>query len=310
MKSHHLQETSLRYFLEVVRCGSIREASVRLNVATSAISRQIAGLENMLDTVLFERRPRGMVPSAAGEVLAAHARNSALEAERVVADILALQGLRGGTVRITSAEGMALEFLPRKIAAFRSRYPAIRFHLNVGNATEVSRRVREGEADIGVTFSRVPEKDIFVQYRQRAPVMALVRPGHPLTKFKQVTLAQIAVHPIVLPEGDSTIRQLFDIACSHQRLLIEPVLTSNYYAALDNFILACDAVSITGELSVRYRVADGAMVVIPIRDRGMDGRDIQLQTLVGRTLPIAVGTFLEFLKTEMSEDCRVEKSQM
>jgi hypothetical protein len=64
MKSQQLQDTALRYFLEVVRCGSISEASQRLNVASSAISRQISSLEETLDTVLFERRPRGMVLSA------------------------------------------------------------------------------------------------------------------------------------------------------------------------------------------------------------------------------------------------------
>ena len=56
MKSQYLQDTALRYFLEVVRCGSIAAASQRLNVASSAISRQISNLESLLDTVLFEPR--------------------------------------------------------------------------------------------------------------------------------------------------------------------------------------------------------------------------------------------------------------
>ena len=120
MKSRHLQEPALRYFLEVVRCGSITEASKRLNVAISAISRQIARLEDLLGMVLFERRPRGMVLSAAGEVLAAHARKSALEADRVVSDILALQGQRSGNVRLASTEGFAVEYLPHVIEIGRA----------------------------------------------------------------------------------------------------------------------------------------------------------------------------------------------
>jgi len=119
MKSQHLQDTALRYFLEVVRCGSISEASQRLNVASSAISRQISSLEDMLDTVLFERRPRGMVLSAGGEMLAAHAQKVALEADRVVADLLALKGLRSGRIRVAASEGFGIEFLPRLISAFQ-----------------------------------------------------------------------------------------------------------------------------------------------------------------------------------------------
>ena len=51
-----LQEPALRYFLEVVKAGSLTGAAERMNVATSAVSRQIARLEKEMDTLLFERR--------------------------------------------------------------------------------------------------------------------------------------------------------------------------------------------------------------------------------------------------------------
>ncbi|WP_163017716.1 LysR family transcriptional regulator, partial [Pseudomonas viridiflava] len=80
MQLYGVQSTALRYFLEVARCGSISEASTRLNVASSAVSRQISKLERELDAVLFERQARGMVLSEAGTRLAAYARKSQLEA--------------------------------------------------------------------------------------------------------------------------------------------------------------------------------------------------------------------------------------
>ncbi|AMP00184.1 bacterial regulatory helix-turn-helix, lysR family protein [Collimonas arenae] len=295
MKSHQLQETSLRYFLEVVRCGSISEASQRLNVASSAISRQITGLEQILDTVLFERRPRGMVLSAGGEVLAAHALKSALEADRVVADLLSLKGLKSGRIRIASTEGFAIDFLPRLISDFQKKYPAIVFQLYVGPPASVSRQVREGNADIGLTFSRIPEPNIKVVHQQPAPVMAIMRKDHPLSQFKQVSLSQLAAYPIALPEPNTTLRQLFDLACNRQQLLFEPVLTSNYVEALYNFVMHSGGVSISGEVSVRDRVAEGKMLMLPIRDRGLDGRQVEVQTLIGRTLPRVVETFLDYL---------------
>jgi hypothetical protein len=44
------------------------------------------------------------------------------------------------------------------------------------------------------------------------------------------------------------------------------------------------------------------MVALRIRDRGMDARHIELQTLVGRTLPRAVQTFLDFLKARLTAE--------
>lgn len=56
-----MDQTALRYFLEVARSGSLSKASERLFVAVSALSRQIAKIEEQMGTPLFERRPRGMV---------------------------------------------------------------------------------------------------------------------------------------------------------------------------------------------------------------------------------------------------------
>ena len=56
-----MQTPALRYFLAVVRTGSISAAAQRLRVAGSAVSRQIANLEKELDAALFERRSHGMI---------------------------------------------------------------------------------------------------------------------------------------------------------------------------------------------------------------------------------------------------------
>ena len=151
-----LQETAVRYFLEVVRTGSVNDAALKLNVAPSAVSRQIAKLESELDTLLFDRRARGLVPNAAGEMLAAHAKRAQQEIDRVTGDIQALRGLRVGQVHLASVEGIAHDFLPALAASFREKYDGIRFDLDVCPQGDIARRMRDGEADIGVTLSGRP----------------------------------------------------------------------------------------------------------------------------------------------------------
>lgn len=296
-----LQDTALRYFLEVVRSGSIREASQRLNVAGSAISRAIAQLEELLGVQLFDRHARGMVPSVAGEVLAVHALKSAHDAERVVHDIQALQGMQRGRVRVAATEGFAMEFLPRLISDFAQQHPGIQFHLGVHPPAECTRRILHGDADIGITMSRTPENGIQVEHTQPSPIVAVMRPGHPLRRFKQISLSQLLAYPIALPEPDTTVRQLFDIACNRQRLNFEPVLTSNYISSLFGFLRHHqDGVTIAGEISIRYQVERGEITWISLRDRGLDLRNIEVQTLTGRTLSSAAQAFLKFLKGRLS----------
>jgi hypothetical protein len=42
------------------------------------------------------------------------------------------------------------------------------------------------------------------------------------------------------------------------------------------------------------------MLAVPIRDRGLDVRRIELQTLAGRKLPVVVQTFVDFLKQRLA----------
>jgi len=301
--ARQLQDTALRYFLEVARCGSIREASQRLNVAGSAISRAIAQLEDLLGAQLFDRHARGMIPSAAGEVLAVHALKTVHDSERAVHDIQALQGMRRGRVRVAATEGFAMEFIPRLTSDFVTQHPGIQFHLAIHPPAECTRRILHGDADIGITMSRTPENGIQVEHTQPSPLLAVMQPGHPLTRFKQISLSQLQAYPIALPEPDTTVRQLFDIACSRQRLNFDPVLTSNYISSLFGFLRHHpDGVTIAGAISIRYQVERGEVACVGLRDRGLDLRNIEVQTLTGRTLSSAAQAFLKFLKERLSEE--------
>jgi len=95
-----LHGIALRYFVEVARTGSLAAASEQLHVAVSAISRQIGKLEEDVGAPLFERLPRGMVLTEAGELLAEHARRTLLEADAVLGDISAGKTRGGRLVRI------------------------------------------------------------------------------------------------------------------------------------------------------------------------------------------------------------------
>src|SRR3546814_4786340 len=90
---------SLKYFVAVAQTGSLSAASRQLHVAVSAISRQIARLEEEAGAPLFERAPRGMALSEAGRLLLAHARRTLLESDEVLRQIAGLQGTPNDEIR-------------------------------------------------------------------------------------------------------------------------------------------------------------------------------------------------------------------
>ncbi len=302
-----MRGTGLRYFIEVVRTGSIAEASTRLNVAASAISRQIAKIETELGVELFERRARGMVPSPAGDLLAKYARRAFLEEEAVVAELQRLRGLATGVVRIAATEGFGLNLVPVAIRRFRETYPGIRFELKIAAPAAVTRMVRDGETDIGATFSFAPEPGVRVAGEGRAPILAVMAPGHRFAARVSLSLTELAGESFALPEKDTTARQLFDIACGVAGVAIEPVLVSNYIGALWAFAEQGGGITIASGFTI-HSVARGKLASVPIAEPGVDQRRYAVQTMLGRRLPEAAEAFVELLLTLVSES-RGEQSK-
>ena len=303
-----LQEVALRCFMEVVRAGSVTEAAARLDVAPSAVSRQIGRLERELNTLLFNRKARGMTLNAAGELLAAHARRAWLDIERVTDDILGLRGLRTGEVRIAATEGFAYEFLPTMVVEFQKKWPGIQFVLDMHAQADVAQRVRDGKVDIGVTVSLSSGPGLKVEHRHPAPILAVMAAGHPLAGRRQVSLAQVTAYPLALPSPASTLRQLLDVSCSRQGLACNAVITSNQLYPLITYASESDAITFCGEAALRRRLAEGGITAIPLRDREMNERHFEVHTLAGRHLPEAARAFVTFLVEQITEKEREDRA--
>jgi DNA-binding transcriptional LysR family regulator len=297
-----LQEVSLHYFMEVVHAGSVTEAAARLEVAPSAVSRQIARLERELDTLLFERRARGMTLNSAGELLAAHARRTWLDIERVADEILALRGLRQGEVRIAATEGFAYDFLPALVADFQAQSQGIRFTVDMCVQSEVARRVREGAADIGVTVSLASERGLNVEFRHPSPILAVMAPDHPLAARRQVSLSQVIAYPLALPAPASTLRQLLDISCTRQALALDPVVTSDHLYPLIQYVARTRAVTFCGEIALHQQLKAKTVAAVALRDREMNERHFEVQTMAGRHLPEAARAFISHLRETLRRE--------
>jgi DNA-binding transcriptional LysR family regulator len=286
---------ALRYFLEVAHTGSISEASERLYVAGSAISRQITKLEQDVGVPLFERQPRGMVLSEAGRVLSAYARRSLLESEQVLADVHGVRALRHSTVKLASSEGFALELLPEAIATFREKNPGVRFQLTVTTPATATALVRDGSADLAITYSLGPEKDVQVEFSRQQPIYALMASDHPLAGREEVELAELVDYPLALMDEGTTIRTLFDVCVGVEGLTFEPALVSNYSATLQGFVRWDGGVTLVGPLTIRRGLVQQRLAAVPISNPELRRRSVQIQSMTRRRLPEAVSAFLTHL---------------
>ena len=128
--SLRLQDTALRYFLEVVRTGSVSEAATRLSVSPSAVSRQVATLEDLLGVPCLSGARAAWPQPCRGSCwpptrCAMHWRPTAWwqTSKRYRAC--------GAAIRVCCSAGFAVEFPAQAMAQFREQHPGMQFHLRV-----------------------------------------------------------------------------------------------------------------------------------------------------------------------------------
>src|SRR6478752_1939386 len=97
-----LHTKKLQYIDEIARSGSILKAASRLNVASSAINRHILALEEEIGAPLFERLPRGLRLTAAGELCIEHIREVLKNYERLEGRIRGLKMPQAGKVSMVA----------------------------------------------------------------------------------------------------------------------------------------------------------------------------------------------------------------
>ena len=194
-----LTRTALRYFDEAVRFGSIRKAADHLHVASSAVNRQLLQLEEEMDVRLFERLPRGIRATAAGEIVLSYLRRWNREAVSLNRDLAALRGGVRGTIRIAASESFTDEMLPRAMHELQVQFPQVDFSLMSGDNYLITSQLLARDADVVLAFDVSDNVRAEVAATITSPLGVITPPDHPLTRLRQVTLGDCAHYPLIIP---------------------------------------------------------------------------------------------------------------
>jgi DNA-binding transcriptional LysR family regulator len=184
----------LRYFLAVGEEQHYGRAARRLRVAQPALSRQIQDLEEEVGFKLFERLPRGVKLSAAGQLFLADARRILQEVNEAVARAARVARGQSGTLRVGFTESASWRgVVPESFRRFREMQPDAELQLQPSPSLVQLEAIRSGRLDAGFVFNLPkadPELDGLPVAMQRIELAAPT--GHPLTKLKQVRLRDLA----------------------------------------------------------------------------------------------------------------------
>ena len=285
--------------VEVARMGSIRKAAERLNLTPSAMNRRIQDLEAEVGTPLFERRPRGVRLTTAGEMFVRYARSQIAEADRMLSQVEDLRGLRRGPVQIACSQALALDFLPSHIAAFQKQHPKVLFDLKVMDHDRALNALAAYEVDLALVYRPTmwPSLRVIASIPQR--LVVITRSDHPLAAKKVVRLSECAEYPAALPDRTLSGRQILDEVTTRRDLRFNMLAELNSFEMLRGLVFRCNMISFQIEIGAPSGDLGMGLTGRPVDVRDLPTADLVLCQLRGRSLPVAAATFAELMLKSM-----------
>lgn len=176
----------LRHLISLAQSGSFTKSAEALFLTQPALSRSIKSLEDELGQPLFDRVGRRSVLTPFGADALQRARQLVFDADELAACGQQMREGRSGTVRIGLGSGPGAMLMTPLLMTMAKSHPAIHLDIARGHTDVLIRRLRERELDALVVDARSlsPAADLRVASLVEMRGAFMVRPGHPLTRWK------------------------------------------------------------------------------------------------------------------------------
>lgn len=203
LKPHHL-----RLIVKIAESGKLQIAAGALAMSQPAASRMLAELEGDIGEKLFQRHPKGMVPTRIGQAFLQHGRAILATLDSLGSEVEELKEGQAGEVRVGSVTGPAVHCLVPAVQAVRAATPGVEVSIEVGPSTELVRGLEEGRFEF--ILARLPQdydpREFDILPARFEMVSLIVHQDHPLATRTGLDLADLIDFDWVVQERGSPIR--------------------------------------------------------------------------------------------------------
>ncbi|MDY7579928.1 LysR substrate-binding domain-containing protein [Herbaspirillum sp. RTI4] len=277
----------LRALLAIAETGSVTRAAELLHIVQPAVSRQLRLLEEDMGTMLFARGRRGMELTAAGHILAIHARRALQELDQAKAEIVPAPGAVSGSVTIGLLPSTGDLLAATLVTSLKKKYPQLTVNISIGYAGYLQQWLEDGDVDVALLYDPKPSAVLEVQALLDETLYLIGLPDCNLSAGEAIALHDIAELPLILPSQPHGLRLLLDHACAMANIHLSVVAETNAMNVQKNLVYSGLGFTILPGVAVSDDVAVGRLVAIPVTKPALQ-RKIVLALPLTRRASIAV----------------------
>lgn len=288
----------LVYFLQAASTGHIGRAAKEVGLTQPAMTKSIARLERRLNAQLFERTPKGVRLTLAGERLSSHAlrlRTAVDDAKRELADI---SGDQGGHLRIGAGLTMAQYLVPRACTQLVAELPRVTLDISTGTGDTLIPALREGRLDLVIAgIPRVADADLQQELIAEDEVRIVARRRHRLFRLQTIKIQDFMRERWILPRPGSLLFNWLTVRCRELGSEApKPTVVTDSMPALLSIVATSDLLSFQALSAVQHS---------PMRTSigSFDVKDLIWRRRIGVTyrragyLPATAKTLIRILKS-------------
>lgn len=285
----------LEVFLEVARLASFTAAARSLGYTQSAVSRQISALEASLGAALFDRLPRGVRLTSAGEAFAPHAAAIVARLDAARGDLRALREVAVGRLRIGAIPTADTALVPAAMAAFRTAHSGVVLTHTEGLTRDHIARLRSGDLDAAVVAAPHAQafEGIDLRLLMEDPLYVAVHPSHRVATSPAVRLADLAEEDWIA--GSTRLESTLLGTAPHLGFAPRIPYVVAEWTAKQGLVAA--GLGITLVPSLAASAARGDVVLVPLHEDDFARRVVFVATPSGVADSPALAAFLAFLET-------------
>lgn len=219
----------LRYIWEVAHHDlNVSATAQSLYTSQPGISKQIRLLEDELGVEIFARSGKHLTRvTPAGEAILKVAGEILRKVETIKQLAQEFSDEKRGSLSIATTHTQARYALPATIETFIKKYPDVSLHMHQGTPMQISELAADGTVDFAIATEALELfSDLLMMPCYRWNRCVVVKRDHPLAQLSELTLEDVAKHPIVTYVFGFTGRSKLDDAFYERGLAPKVVFTA------------------------------------------------------------------------------------
>jgi DNA-binding transcriptional LysR family regulator len=254
----------LRVFQAVAETGSFTRAADVVHLTQPGISKHIKQMEESFGTPLFDRSGRKATLTEAGAILFEATQGVMAIIDVAEQRIEDLKGLRGGRLRLGTSFPIGVYLLPRVLAQFRRKYPAIEVTLNITVSGMIGPKVLASEIDLGLASYEPPDSRLVTQAFMTDELVAIFPRDHKLAHKRHITPQQLTEDTFIVAAPGGGTRTLLEERLRDHGIVLQKVLDFGNLEGVKHAVEAGLGISIQARSVVEREIASGSMRAVKL----------------------------------------------